>query len=63
MREADLEPPPVGPTGVLVGVRAAGLNPVDRKVRGGNIAEKFPFHFPVILGWDVAGSSRGSGRR
>jgi NADPH:quinone reductase-like Zn-dependent oxidoreductase len=47
--------PPVAPDGVLVRVRAAGVNPVDAKIRGGYMAEKLPFHFPVILGWDVAG--------
>jgi NADPH:quinone reductase-like Zn-dependent oxidoreductase len=55
MHEADVEPPPVAPDGVLVRVRAAGVNPVDTKVRGGYMAEKLPFHFPLILGWDVAG--------
>jgi NADPH:quinone reductase-like Zn-dependent oxidoreductase len=47
--------PPVAPDGVLVRVKAAGVNPVDTKIRGGYMAEKLPFHFPVILGWDVAG--------
>jgi NADPH:quinone reductase-like Zn-dependent oxidoreductase len=55
IHEADLEPPPVAPDGVLVRVRAAGVNPVDTKVRGGYMAEKLPCHFPLILGWDVAG--------
>ena len=55
IREADLEPPPVAPDGLLVRVRAAGVNPVDTKVRGGYMKEKLPFHFPLILGWDVAG--------
>ena len=49
----ELEPPPVAPDGVLVRVRAAGLNPVDHKVREGRLAGAFPFHFPVILGWDA----------
>jgi NADPH:quinone reductase-like Zn-dependent oxidoreductase len=40
---------------VLVRVRAAGLNPVDWKVREGRLAAKFPYRFPVILGWDAAG--------
>ena len=52
----DVEPPPVAPDGVLVRVRAAGLNPVDYKVREGYLADKFPHHFPVVLGWDVAGT-------
>ena len=55
MELLDLEPPPVAPDGVLVRVRAAGLNPVDHKVRAGNLAGAFPFHFPVVLGWDAAG--------
>ena len=55
MELIDVEPPPVAPDGVLVRVRAAGLNPVDYKVREGYLADKFPHHFPVVLGWDVAG--------
>jgi NADPH:quinone reductase-like Zn-dependent oxidoreductase len=51
----DVPRPPVAPDGVLVRVRAAGVNPVDYKVRGGYMAEKLPFHFPVIIGWDAAG--------
>ena len=51
----DIEPPPVAPDGVLIRVRAASLNPVDYKVREGYLAGAFPFHFPVILGWDAAG--------
>jgi len=55
IREEDVEPPPVAPDGILVRVRAAGVNPVDTKIRGGYMAEKLPWHFPLILGWDVAG--------
>jgi NADPH:quinone reductase-like Zn-dependent oxidoreductase len=51
----DVEPPPVAPDGVLLRVRAAALNPIDAKVREGKLAGAFPFHFPVILGWDAAG--------
>jgi NADPH:quinone reductase-like Zn-dependent oxidoreductase len=51
----DLEPPPVAPDSVLLRVRAAGLNPVDTKIREGKMAGAFPVHFPVILGWDAAG--------
>src|ERR687894_2460100 len=56
MELLDLGPPPVAPDGVLIRVRAAGLNPVDWKVREGRLAGAFPHHFPVILGWDVAGT-------
>ncbi len=51
----DVAPPPVAPDGVLLRVRAAGVNPVDYKVREGKLAGGFPYHFPVILGWDAAG--------
>jgi NADPH:quinone reductase-like Zn-dependent oxidoreductase len=51
----ELDPPPVAPDGVLVRARAAGLNPVDFKMREGKLVDRFPAHFPVILGWDVAG--------
>jgi NADPH:quinone reductase-like Zn-dependent oxidoreductase len=49
------DPPPVAPDGVRVRVRAAGLNPVDWKLREGRLASAFPHHFPVIPGWDAAG--------
>src|SRR4051794_38269109 len=55
MRLADVDPPPLAPDGILVRVRAAGVDPVDAKVRGGYMAERLPFHFPLILGWDAAG--------
>ena len=51
----ELEPPPVAPDGVLLRIKAASLNPVDAKVRDGKLADKFPHHFPVIMGWDAAG--------
>lgn len=55
MELVDVDEPPVAPDGVLVRVRAAGVNPVDAKIRGGYMANALPFHFPVILGWDAAG--------
>jgi NADPH:quinone reductase-like Zn-dependent oxidoreductase len=51
----ELPTPPVAPDGVLVRVHAAGVNPVDTKIREGALAGAFPFHFPVVLGWDAAG--------
>src|SRR5688572_18418272 len=51
----DLATPPVAPDGVLVRIHAAGVNPVDAKMRKGNLARAFPAHFPLILGWDAAG--------
>jgi NADPH:quinone reductase-like Zn-dependent oxidoreductase len=56
MHEADVEPPPLGPDFVLIRNRAAGVNPVDTKIREGKLAGAFPSGFPLILGWDAAGT-------
>jgi Alcohol dehydrogenase GroES-like domain len=52
----DLPEPKVGPDVVLVRTRAAGVNPVDYKMREGGVDARFPSHFPLIPGWDVAGT-------
>ena len=41
---------------MLVRVAAAGVNPVDYKIRQGHLRERFPHHVPLIPGWDVAGT-------
>jgi NADPH:quinone reductase-like Zn-dependent oxidoreductase len=51
----DAPEPKVGPDSVLVRVKAAGVNPVDWKIREGRLDRLFPTDFPVIPGWDVAG--------
>jgi NADPH:quinone reductase-like Zn-dependent oxidoreductase len=40
---------------VLVKVAAAGVNPMDRRLRRGEYQEFFQRTFPIIPGWDVAG--------
>ncbi|WP_329617190.1 NADP-dependent oxidoreductase [Streptomyces brevispora] len=47
--------PKVGPDSVLVKVRAAAVNPVDRKAREGLLDAALDAVFPVIPGWDVSG--------
>jgi NADPH:quinone reductase-like Zn-dependent oxidoreductase len=47
--------PKVGPDFVLVRVKAAGVNPVDWKIREGKLDGLFQTDFPVIPGWDLAG--------
>jgi len=47
--------PSIGPDSVLVKVFAAGINPVDYKVREGYLQQLMPAFFPVVPGWDVAG--------
>ena len=51
----DLPDPAVGPDVVRIRVRAAGINPVDYKIRQGYLQGAFPHHTPLIPGWDVAG--------
>ena len=53
--------PVVGPDSVLVRVRAAGVNPVDHKIRQGHLRERFVSHLPIIAGWDVAGVAENFG--
>src|SRR3984893_7197135 len=36
---------------VLVRVHAAGVNPIDWKVREGHMKDFWPHKFPLILGW------------
>lgn len=40
---------------VLIKVHAAGVNPVDWKIREGLLKTRLPHEFPIILGWDVSG--------
>jgi NADPH:quinone reductase-like Zn-dependent oxidoreductase len=57
----ELPDPLIGPDHVLVDVRAAGVNPVDCKVRAGYLQGLLPHHLPLIPGWDVAGVVRAVG--
>ena len=40
---------------VLIQVGAAGVNPIDRRLRGGELQEYITRTFPVVPGWDLAG--------
>ena len=55
LKLVEVPDPVVGPDVVLVRARAAGVNPVDFKIREGRLASRYPCHFPLIPGWDVAG--------
>ncbi len=41
---------------VLIRIAYAGVNPVDWKIREGYLKDMIPHDFPIILGWDVAGT-------
>ncbi|CAB4866704.1 unannotated protein [freshwater metagenome] len=53
LKEREL--PSFGPREVLVKIEAAGVNPVDYKVRGGNYSAAFNEGFPMVLGRDFSG--------
>src|SRR5471032_1346850 len=46
---------------VLVRVHAAGVNPIDWKIRSGSTASRFTTTFPAILGYDFAGTVQALG--
>jgi NADPH:quinone reductase-like Zn-dependent oxidoreductase len=47
--------PTPGQGEVLIRVEAAGVNPVDWKIREGYLREMLPHSLPLIMGWDVSG--------
>lgn len=55
MKLTDLPKPEPAEGEVLIRIQAAGVNPVDWKIREGLLKDMFPHHFPLILGWDMAG--------
>lgn len=56
LQQADVPEPAVGEGDVLVQVRAAGLNPLDEKIRTGEFKQILPYNLPLILGHDLAGT-------
>jgi len=46
---------------VLIRVRAASVNPIDWKIRDGYGKQMFNHQMPLILGWDVAGTTEAVG--
>ena len=49
------EPPPAGQREVKVRVSAAGLNPVDFKIRSGALRRAIKYKMPIVAGFDVSG--------
>jgi NADPH:quinone reductase-like Zn-dependent oxidoreductase len=61
LRYGDMPEPVAGPDDVLVEVHAAGLNPLDGKIRDGAFKAFISYRPPFILGHDVAGIVVGIG--
>jgi alcohol dehydrogenase len=55
VRFADMPDPEVRDDDVLVRIRAAGVNPLDSKIRDGEFRQILPYRLPLILGNDFAG--------
>lgn len=55
LRAAQVPVPAVGPRDVLVRVRAASVNPLDKMVRNGDFKRLLKYRTPFVLGHDVAG--------
>jgi len=48
--------PEIAEDEVLIKVHAAGVNPIDWKMRTGVLKDMFNLDLPIILGWDVSGT-------
>ncbi|MFE6176972.1 NADP-dependent oxidoreductase [Streptomyces sp. NPDC056464] len=55
LRFAEFEEPHAGPGQVRIRVRAAAVNPVDHKIRGGWVPFLGPSSFPAVPGIEAAG--------
>ncbi|MEP1594782.1 MAG: NADP-dependent oxidoreductase [Halieaceae bacterium] len=55
LQYGELPIPEPSPGQVLVQVGAAAVNPIDRRLRGGELQEYISRTLPVVPGWDMAG--------
>jgi NADPH:quinone reductase-like Zn-dependent oxidoreductase len=61
LRYEEAPRPEAGSGEVLIRVHAAGVNPVDWKVRAGFAKDRLRYKMPFIPGWDVSGVVEGLG--
>ncbi|RON13273.1 NADP-dependent oxidoreductase [Pseudomonas frederiksbergensis] len=55
LRATEMPEPELGKDDVLVQIHAAGVNPLDLKIRDGEFKMILPYRMPLILGNDLAG--------
>src|ERR1700687_6085786 len=55
IRAADMPVPELREGDVLIQIHAAGVNPLDSKIRDGEFKLILPYRLPLILGNDLAG--------
>jgi NADPH:quinone reductase-like Zn-dependent oxidoreductase len=56
MKYQDMPDPELGVGDVLVKVAGIGINPEDMLERNGDLRDRWPMHFPAIIGLDVSGT-------
>jgi NADPH:quinone reductase-like Zn-dependent oxidoreductase len=56
MKYQDMPDPKPGAGDVLVKVAGIGINPEDMLERNGDLKDRWPLHFPAIIGLDVSGT-------
>ncbi|MFF1708587.1 NADP-dependent oxidoreductase [Streptomyces sp. NPDC058268] len=56
VRAAEIPDPVVGAEDVLVKIHAAGVNPLDMRIRNGDFKAFLPYRLPLVLGNDLAGT-------
>lgn len=63
LRLGDMPEPVLTDDDVLVEIHAAGLNPLDSKIRDGAFKPLLPYRPPFVLGHDMAGTVTGLGSK
>ena len=62
LKAAEVPTPVAGDEEVLIALACTSVNPVDWKIGEGMLADMFPHSFPLIPGWDAAGTVSAVGR-
>ena len=62
LKYEDWDDPQAGDGQILVRVTAAGINPIDWKIRSGAMKAFMPLQLPTILGYDYSGVVRSVGK-
>ena len=62
LKYEEWDDPRAGDGQILIRVTAAGINPIDWKIRSGAMKDFMPLDLPAILGYDYSGVVRSVGR-
>jgi NADPH:quinone reductase-like Zn-dependent oxidoreductase len=62
LKYEDWDDPQAGDGQILIRVTAAGINPIDWKIRSGAMKAFMPLQLPTILGYDYSGVVRSVGK-